>query len=423
MSVANLLSIRDGTSSFQTTMPQIKRPSGAPPEPDAPALKRPAAAPNHDEDADPVATEDGEMTGTFQERLDAFREFAKDKTPAELESKLKVYFTDVEMSSWWNKLARDRNNDKKFAQDVDTIVDKTTGSTHAAKRSVLALRIRDPTTFKSTIAEQTLKISGTDTEKKGCQWVTRGQLEQQLGVAEATRQIERGKWQVQYDSDDDSEYFLPFHESSKSVIKDEATVIKHSAAGASDNFAALKKAMDTKHMDLLQKFKSRNSMQRLSDGSPRRMTWPSPSKSIANAETDEERVTRLLEEKQEAQKAEREAKKAEPLAAKQAAPENERVVADAQDVDKQLGNDQDKLATSVKKLKAVKHAQSLKQSCERLIARMNEKQKQIQKELKKDSPAIKELKELVKDGQRLCADKTEHMDKPIRAFLASEKKK
>ena len=113
----------------------------------------------------------------------------------------------------------------------------------------------------------------------------------------------------------------------------------------------------------------------------------------------------------------------ELLTAKQAAPENERVVADAQDVDKQLGNDQDKLATSVKKLKAVKHAQSLKQSCERLIARMNEKQKQIRKELKKESPAIKELKKLVKDGQRSSADKTEHMDKPIRAFLASEKKK
>ena len=153
------------------------------------------------------------------------------------------------------------------------------------------------------IAEQTLNISGMDTEKKGGQWAIRGQLERQLGVAEATRQIDRGKWQVQYDSDDDSEYFLPFHESSKSVTKDEATTVKHSAAGASDDFAALKKAMETKHMELLRQFKSRNSTQRLSEMP--QLPGPNPSKSIANAETDEERVTRLLAEKQEAQKAER----------------------------------------------------------------------------------------------------------------------
>ena len=92
-------------------------------------------------------------------------------------------------------------------------------------------------------------------------------------------------------------------------------------------------------------------------------------------------------------------------------------------MDKQLGNGQDKLASAVKKLKTVKHAQSLKQSCDRLVGRMNEKHKQIQKELKKDIPATQVLKKLVKDGVRLSREKTEQMDKPLRAFLAAEKKK
>ena len=95
---------------------------------------------------------------------------------------------------------------------------------------------------------------------------------------------------------------------------------------------------------------------------------------------------------------------------------------EAQDVDKQLGNDQHKLTSGVKKLKTVKHAQRLKQSCDRLVPRMNEKQKQFQEELKKSIPATQVLKKLVKDGVPLSLEKSEQMDKPLRAFETAEKK-
>ena len=50
---------------------------------------------------------------------------------------------------------------------------------------------------------------------------------------------------MRYDSDDDSEYYLPLLRSSKAVIKDEGTTVRHSASGASDDFQALKKITET----------------------------------------------------------------------------------------------------------------------------------------------------------------------------------
>ena len=93
--------------------------------------------------------------------------------------------------------------------------------------------------------------AATDVDEQGGKWCTRGMLINTLGKDEVTRKINKGKWQVRYDSDEDSECLLPLHKSSRPVSKEESTEIKHSATGSSEDFKALSKALEQKHGDLL----------------------------------------------------------------------------------------------------------------------------------------------------------------------------
>ena len=392
-------------------LPAKKRPAASAAKDDLPAKKRLATSAAKDD----LPAKSNIIEGTFKERLQKFREYAVDKTPMELQDSLKTYFTEVEMSGWWNRLSRDRKNDKSFAGTMDKYVESSDTTTTQAKRSVLALRIRDPTTFKQMLAEQTIAITATDEERCGGSWKSRGALIKLLGEEETTRKIERGKWQVQYDSDEDSEYWLPYHQSSRAVQKKESTAITHRAEGSSEDFRALKKALEVKHTELLAKnFKHHQ------PSSSSRVETPRPAQ-LPNAETDEERVARLLAERDEAQKKEREDKKKERELARKNAPLEERVVEEAVEVEKLLGQHLAKMVVSIKKLKKIPHAQSLHQSCEGLVAKMQSKQKDIQKELKKASPVTASLQKLITEAKKLNEEKTSSMDKPVRAFLAVKK--
>ena len=392
-------------------LPAKKRPAASAAKDDLPAKKRLATSAAKDD----LPAKSNIIEGTFKERLQKFREYAVDKTPMELQDSLKTYFTEVEMSGWWNRLSRDRKNDKSFAGTMDKYVESSDTTTTQAKRSVLALRIRDPTTFKQMLAEQTIAITATDEERCGGSWKSRGALIKLLGEEETTRKIERGKWQVQYDSDEDSEYWLPYHQSSRAVQKKESTAITHRAEGSSEDFRALKKALEVKHTGLLAKnFKHHQ------PSSSSRAETPRPAQ-LPNAETDEERVARLLAERDEAQKKEREDKKKERELARKNAPLEERVVEEAVEVEKLLGQHLAKMVVSIKKLKKIPHAQSLHQSCEGLVAKMQSKQKDIQKELKKASPVTASLQKLITEAKKLNEEKTSSMDRPVRAFLTVKK--
>ena len=222
-------------------------------------MKRPAKTPRQDpatEDA--CSAEDADyFEKSFDDRLKDFKTFAYGggttvaKSPDQLECVLKKHFTDAEMSNWWNKLSRDRR-DPTFQSNMDTIVGASTGSAAKAKRGVLALRFADPTNFRELVGEQSTLVSTLDENSKGGRWLSRGQLHQQMGAEEAERKIAKGKFDMRYDSDSNSEFRLRFEEEkNKAVGTTTTTGVRHVTEGKSEDYGTLRKALQAKHADLV----------------------------------------------------------------------------------------------------------------------------------------------------------------------------
>ena len=180
--------------------------------------KRPAGSPAIEVERGEEPAKDAEhlQSVSFDDRLRAYKAFAyggKDHiqhTPQELAGALRSHFTEHEMSNWWNKLSRDKNNDPEFAKNCDTVVKISPLAPSKAKQGVLALRIADPTNFRELVGEQSTIVSHSDQNSRGGRWMSRGQLYKDMGEHEAERKISKGKFEVRWDSDSDSEFYVKF---------------------------------------------------------------------------------------------------------------------------------------------------------------------------------------------------------------------
>ena len=139
---------------------------------------------------------------------------------------------------------------------------------------------------------------------------------------------------------------------------------------------------------------------------------PGNGPSVGSRESDAERVERLLQERKEQQKAEREKQKAEQLAQREQAPAHERAVADAKDLEKSIPKAIDQLKVNSQKLKNNAAASSLVAAAIALSKNMAENLKQIQAILKNG----KGNKSAISSANKLMAEKV-NLDKPMRAML------
>ena len=375
-------------------------------------VKRPAKQARVEEPPTTLTDEEYMRTRSFEDRLKDFKAFAytgKDtitKTPEMLSEALKTHFTQDEMRNWWNKLSRDRR-DPAFAQNMDSVVKNSALTASKAKRGVLALRIADPTNFRELVGEQSHVVSHSDANMKGGQWMSRGQMHVSMGEDEAERKIAKGKFEVRWDSDSDSEFYVKFQKDKKTLAETSATGVCHRTEGKSEDYGALKKALHTKHAELLAREFGKN---KLVEGESAGGNGPS----VGSAETDAERVERLLQERKEQQKAEREKKKAEEEAERAAAAPQERAVGDAKGLEKSIPKAIDSLKVHSQKLRGIGHASSLVAAATALSKKLGDNLKQIQAALKNQNG--KGLRTAVAQANKLLADQL-NLEKPMKAMV------
>ena len=402
----------------------MKRPASSASAEDSKVAKRPAAA--IEDGKDLPALEDGTDLAfspeTFNDRLEQFKRYSRRdgdavaRTPAELQDSLRRFFSPAEMSNWWNKLNRDRQNDPGFRENMNSVVRGSSLPNGAAKRGVLALRIIDPCKFKDMVATQSTEVRTLERSLLGGEWRSRGMLCQMLGDTEALRKIERGKYECRFDSDDDSEYFMPFEKSESAVEKSESTKAAHKTEGKSSDYDTLKKAV-------AQKFKSLKESQKPGSRSYPSVpalphegaSTPGPSmSSVGQPETDEERIERLLQERKEQSKEKKQQEKAAAAAARAAAPRAERMVLEAEDAAVDLKSGHDKLRSSCAKLGKTKSAASVIKCANDIAKRCMIEHKNVTRLLKTSD--TKELQLVLKRATKLLEEKTA-IEKPLKAFM------
>ena len=381
--------------------------------------KRPAAA--IEDGNDLPALEDGTdlafTAETFNERLEQFKRYSRrdgdavQRTPAEPQASLRRFFSEGEMSNWWNKLNRDRQHDPGFRENMDSVVRGSSLPQAAAKRGVLALRIIDPCKFKEMVATQSTEVRTLERACLGGEWRSRGMLCQMLGETEALRKIARGKYECRFDSDDDSEYYVPYEKSENAVEKIGSTKADHKTEGKTEDYDTLKKAVGQKFKSLKESMKPGSSTRSV-PALPDSTSTPGPS--VSSAETDEERIERLLQERKEQAKEKKQQEKAAAAAARAAAPRAERIVLDAEDAAVDLKSGHDKLRSSCAKLGKTKSAASVIKSANDIAKRCMIEHKNVTRLLKTSD--TKELQLVLKRATKLLEAKTA-IEKPLKVFM------
>ena len=109
------------------------------------------------------------------------------------------------MSKLYTDITRAGEKDKKLR----TAIDKTKSEQRhrAGSQTTLSQFIMDPDAWKTNIIGFADKLTASDMNETITQKFSRGELEQQHGIVEATRLINQGKrFQVSYDSDGESVY-------------------------------------------------------------------------------------------------------------------------------------------------------------------------------------------------------------------------
>ena len=119
---------------------------------------------------------------------------------------LRKYFTDKEMSVLWNRLQRKiksqgTGDTKQKWQDLAKL--KKGEGKNVVKSKALSLNLAFPEKWQDMWVKEVERITQTDEKQTVKEELTRGELQQRHGFAEANRLIEKGKWEATVDSDGD----------------------------------------------------------------------------------------------------------------------------------------------------------------------------------------------------------------------------
>lgn len=140
----------------------------------------------------------------FKLKKQGFSKQLRDKgmTPKDIKDKFKDFFTDGELTQLMVETAREAKKDPKTNDVVKKM--KTEQGRNVAAREVAAIALCDPSAWKqnlvTTYQEAKVGLEKQEVEEK----LSRGELEQRCGPAEAADRIRRGKWVRESDSDGDS---------------------------------------------------------------------------------------------------------------------------------------------------------------------------------------------------------------------------
>ena len=142
----------------------------------------------------------------LKKKIDEFRKQANDLKwdVVKVKANLRNLFTQNELSHMYGNLKRDTDKDDNLKKSI--VEQSKQVGRNKVQQDVLSTQLLNPNEWKTMIVAKTAEIGVEFNEMKTKEKFTRGELEQKHGIMEATRLIEKGKWEREEDSDGDSVY-------------------------------------------------------------------------------------------------------------------------------------------------------------------------------------------------------------------------